>query len=470
VTASKIAGVFVGVAVVTRVFFGPLINDDAYITFRYSRHLAAGRGFSYNPPAHVLGTSSPLFTLLMSGAAAAGAPIETSAFAVSVAADAATLWLIAAMLIDAALPAAAILSAAALAVLPAFVAQTWSGMETSLYILLIVATVRFVMARSPVGGGVAAGLAALTRPEGILIAGVAAFVTFISRPKDGIRCATIAALFVVPWLVWSSWYFGSFVPASVLAKAAGRPATWVALDSFVQFFLHGRYLAFSGLALVGAAVLWRKPTTAFRVWLMWWAAYALAFIVTNGFGQFTWYYTPLLPTFFCAASVGAAALAEAAGRRVPPLARLDPLRLAGIAGLAIVAGGLVGLVRLQPEFVLGKVWREDAYAAIGRRLAAVDANCGVAAQEIGAIGFAYPGPVLDFAGLVTPQTLHEPWADAVDQAGVCWIMWVVDPASPAPPPFRHGFDRVESNPFGPHRRIDVYRRVAATTAATATRR
>ena len=39
--------------------------DDALIIFRYAENLAAGNGFVYNPGEHVLGTTTPLYTLLL---------------------------------------------------------------------------------------------------------------------------------------------------------------------------------------------------------------------------------------------------------------------------------------------------------------------------------------------------------------------------------------------------------------------
>jgi hypothetical protein len=44
---------------------GPRTIDDAYITFRYVQHLVQGQGFVYNPGEHILGTTTPLYTLLL---------------------------------------------------------------------------------------------------------------------------------------------------------------------------------------------------------------------------------------------------------------------------------------------------------------------------------------------------------------------------------------------------------------------
>ncbi len=41
-------------------------GDDACITFRYAQNLAWGAGFVYNAGEHVLGTTAPLYALLLS--------------------------------------------------------------------------------------------------------------------------------------------------------------------------------------------------------------------------------------------------------------------------------------------------------------------------------------------------------------------------------------------------------------------
>jgi hypothetical protein len=50
------------------------VNDDAFITFRYAAHLAAGHGFVWNldPPRHVDGSTSLAWTCLTAGALRAG--------------------------------------------------------------------------------------------------------------------------------------------------------------------------------------------------------------------------------------------------------------------------------------------------------------------------------------------------------------------------------------------------------------
>ena len=56
-------------AVLARVLPTPRTIDDAFITFRYARNLLAGQGFVYNAGQRVLGTTTPLYTLLLAGLA-----------------------------------------------------------------------------------------------------------------------------------------------------------------------------------------------------------------------------------------------------------------------------------------------------------------------------------------------------------------------------------------------------------------
>src|SRR5437016_142374 len=92
-------------ALVARAIPGPRTIDDAFITFRYSRNILEGQGFVYNPGSRVLGTTTPLFTLLMAavGAVTGGQDFPWYAIAVSALADAGTaafLFLLARRLTD----------------------------------------------------------------------------------------------------------------------------------------------------------------------------------------------------------------------------------------------------------------------------------------------------------------------------------------------------------------------------------
>ena len=56
-------------AFLARLVPGPRTIDDAFITFRYARNLLGGLGFVFNAGERVLGTTTPLYTLLLAALA-----------------------------------------------------------------------------------------------------------------------------------------------------------------------------------------------------------------------------------------------------------------------------------------------------------------------------------------------------------------------------------------------------------------
>src|SRR4030067_291523 len=85
-------------ALAARLLPGPRTIDDSYITFRYARNLLAGEGFVFNPGEHVLGTTTPLYTMLLGSlallSAGQGAPFPQIAWLVNALADAGTCLLL----------------------------------------------------------------------------------------------------------------------------------------------------------------------------------------------------------------------------------------------------------------------------------------------------------------------------------------------------------------------------------------
>src|SRR5260221_11313899 len=91
--------VMVGVvllALAARTVPGPRTIDDAFITFRYSRNIVEGQGFVYNTGSRVLGTTTPVYTLLMAAISGLvrGEDFQYYALVVNALADAATAVLL----------------------------------------------------------------------------------------------------------------------------------------------------------------------------------------------------------------------------------------------------------------------------------------------------------------------------------------------------------------------------------------
>ena len=446
-------------AVAARLIVGEHITDDAYITMRYSRNLSSLGAMSYNPPDAVLGTSTPLWTWILAAGELAGVRPSTTAIGASAAADVGSIVLIMTSPVAGSLGALA--ASAAIAAWPAYVAYAVSGMETSLYVLTVVAFVAALTRKSGAvwPAAVAASAAALCRPDGALLVvlGGGWLLATVSAAAAA-RFVAICALLCAPWALYATARFGSFVPMSVHAKAAAGDPWFLSLVNVKSYFFHGGYAALSVAAIAGFVAIARHGQAFWRVWSLWAWSYLGAMTAANGFTHFPWYFVPLLPIY-----VGAAAVAfEEAASRVAPAAR----HLSG-AGARTAAAGVIGAVllarmpALETHLNAGAAGREALYARVAAQLAAIDAGCTVAATEIGTIGYYYPGRVLDLVGLVSPEAVGRPAETVLAESRARWLV-TYDTHFPRDvaraEPFRNLFERTSTVRVGDARSLEVYER------------
>jgi hypothetical protein len=467
-------------AVAARLAVGPQVVDDAYITMRYSRNLAATGDLVYNPPDAVLGTSTPLWTGILALADRAGVAPPRAAVVVSTLADLGSI----ALLVGAAasLSFAAIGAAAAIAAWPAYVAYAVSGMETSLYVFLIIATATALHARRLPLAGALAGATLLCRPEGLLVVVVAIAAAAAdghgqTRAADehgqtrtrGTRqrlqsagaTAVAAAAVAGPWVLFALWRYGSVMPASISAKAAATDPWWTSLNNVGAYFLHGMYLPLTIFAAAGAIALWRSGQTIWRVWAAWGAGYLGAMTAVNAFTHFPWYFVPLLPLYVGAAAHGGRLLGERIGA-------LHAWTSGPVARRVLFACAMVGVLlsrmpALKAHLEAGAAGREQLYASVAADLARLDPACTVAATEIGAIGYYYPGRILDLVGLVSPEAIGRSVPEVLDRGGARWLVTYdthLDRRVVGTAAFTEMFERRRVVPVGPNRSLEIYERRA----------
>jgi arabinofuranosyltransferase len=219
------------------------LTDDAYIAFRYARNLSNGFGLVFNPGyERVEGYSDFLWVLALAGLARLGLAPEHGALILSAAATVA-LW---AMVAWFSLRAARDARTAWVALIPLFLLAAtrsiavWStgGLETRWFEMLAVAgALRLVVeveahrdrAPLPALASWLFGLAAWTRPDGLLLAGCG----FIAGAAGVRRCGRLAAyargwlpcaLLVAGQFAFRGLYYGQWLPNTYYAKVDGR--TW----------------------------------------------------------------------------------------------------------------------------------------------------------------------------------------------------------------------------------------------------
>lgn len=394
-------------------------QDDAFITYRYARNLARGQGFVYNPGEYVLGTTTPLYTMLLALLnRLSGQDLRVISHVLSMG----SLWLGGLVLyrLGGELnPAPAAGSAVVYVTSPLLISNV--GMETLFLLALALVAIHSYLAGRRVLAGVLLGLLLLTRYETVLLLAVLVVHDFIRRRRTPFWVSG-AVLTFLPWAIFAVQSFGHVVPQSASAKlverAAGHgiPFAEGALVWWNVYLAQSRwYLVYLPLLLLGTYSLLRtRPIdTAFRLILAWSLSYF--FLASLVAGSFSWYYGPLFPLFSILIALGARFVGEFAA----DVATLAPsLRQARVvlhsAFLFLV---LLGIVALQvSSWLAGWVLHEgrvtDTRYVCHREVAQWLSREGgegasLAALEIGVIGYYTELRIVDLFGLVTPEIA--PW-------------------------------------------------------------
>lgn len=213
------------------------VCDDAFISYRYAKHLADGLGLVYNAGERVEGYSNFLWTLLVSGAVRLGGEPILWSQVTGIACYAGTIALLFRTSIRLARDCAAgalVLPVAAVSLSLHYHARVFAtgGLETALFALLATATtVSAIEAEGPADHlvvGFLGVLAALVRPDGALFLFVAVLRPFhdlvVRRNVRPLLSVTVPALVLyAPYLTWKMLYYGELLPNTFYAKAAYLP-------------------------------------------------------------------------------------------------------------------------------------------------------------------------------------------------------------------------------------------------------
>lgn len=204
------------------------IDDDMMISMTYGRNLAEGHGLIWVPGGeHVEGYTNFLWTVIMAGVHAAGAPDATAAMWMRVVSFVCLVgtFIQCVRLVRIFVPRS-------LVVTPLFLAAaatnndivTWSawGFETSLMSLLLVTfLVAFLCNPRTIFGWLALALVPLTRSDGLHIFAACSLIGFLfSHERKRVIVARIlpAALPVAAHFIWRHKYYGDWLPNTYYLK------------------------------------------------------------------------------------------------------------------------------------------------------------------------------------------------------------------------------------------------------------
>jgi hypothetical protein len=419
--------------------------DDALITIKFDKNLAAGHGLVHNlGDGHVHGFTSALSVLvplpgqlIASGGGfflirlvSLGAFVLTAVYANRICRQFELgLW-----------PTGFVLAFLAFDQNQVFYGM--AGMETQIVVAVLFAGIYYVLVEDYTRSGIALGLAPLARPDFVLWA-IPAYIFLLLRDRRrALRAAAISAAILLPWLIFTTAYYGSPVPNTVVAKSGAfsptlpgftHPHAWLTFLGdrvsdhrhdwrvFAPFlekaFVVKAPLSYgllklisilvAALAVVGAAATWsRRAWRPAIVFLGLWWLYKLI-LLTIGF--FEWYGVPAVALLILMAGIGLDRVARWTAAALRGRVPLGAASLAAVPALCLAAAYTLPLPLSIPlEARVQHKIEDRVRLPLGRYLGqVVKPGQSLTSESSGYVGWYTNGTLYDFPGLVSKTVVHK---------------------------------------------------------------
>jgi hypothetical protein len=413
VAALSIAAYLLASQITYRIGF-PL--DDAWIHQTYARNLAQRGEWAFLPGQPSAGSTAPLWSFLLSVGYLLKLGPYIWTYLLGWLCLVAVAWQ-GGGLLQALLPSRpgwAIWMALFLALEYHLVWAAASGMETLLYAWLVLAVFGELAQPQPRWArvGLLVGISIWVRPDGITLLGPALWVLFFSRKNlggfwRGLQCLTLGVgALIVMYLIFNLKLAGNWLPNTFFAKQAEYAV-------LRQSPVWQRWLAQAALPLVGAGAVLLPGLALFllqalrrRRWgvlagVIWLAGYLLLYAlrlpVVYQHGR---YVIPAMPVYFVYSLAGFAGWIQF---KIPVMWKrvLSKTWASALALALLVFWGLGARAYAQDVAII-----ESEMVTVARW---VEENTSpqavIAAHDIGALGYFSQRPLLDLAGLVSPEVI-----------------------------------------------------------------
>jgi hypothetical protein len=411
--------------------------DDAWIHQTYARNLAETGQLAFLPGQPSAGSTSVTWSFLLSVGYMLGVDHLLWAYLLGGLSLAATAGLAYRLFLRlaASQPTAALLTGLLCAVEWHLVWAAASGMETMLFTALSLAMLEYFFSRvaarqapldpvtmqkeqaivSAVGIGLLGGILALTRPEGLVLTGlvIAALGLFPwpsgrNEVRDRLLSIAISILalsvILVPYFAFNLRTSGSILPNTFYAKQTEYQVDWPLPLRFwwvlSPTLIGAQVLLLPGF-LYGAYLVVRRRHWPAILPLGWWlgsvSVYALRLPANYQHGR---YVMPTIPLLLIYGAWGTALmlrprsphlLARVVSRALPATIALLALLFWGRGARAFTED----LGFIEHEMIATARWLNEHTDPVDL----------IAVHDIGAVGYLTDRPLLDLAGLITPQVI-----------------------------------------------------------------
>lgn len=258
-----------GIALMVFAFFPKWTVDDAFISYRYGQNLASFGELNWNPGTDpVEGYTGIFLPLLAALFLKTGLPLLTGIKVLGVMAFFGSGYLIRAILKQLNTNETSVLVVLSLWILTPFLyLHSLGGLETPFFILFCLAfwwSVLRAHQKNTFGADALmsslALLAALCRPEGLLLLPGAAFCFILNKNRSWRRLLAFSLFFLLPAALYFAWrwqYYGHFFPNTFAVK---EYPGFINPDSFWSFAKFAVVFAALPLFIAGLSVFFQRRT------------------------------------------------------------------------------------------------------------------------------------------------------------------------------------------------------------------
>ncbi|PWB56949.1 MAG: hypothetical protein C3F06_00200 [Candidatus Methanoperedenaceae archaeon] len=383
--------------------FYDITYDDVFLAFRYAKNILSGNGFVYNIGEKFLGTPAPFFVLLLVIGKYLAAFLTIPQVGGLISCVSLLLLSLFVYAIGRSFGQRMLGALAAIFTLINPLIVMTLGSETPIYLFFVTAAFYFYYCRGQIYlPAFLLALSILNRVEGIIPAALFCGHFILTRRKFPLRASVIAILTMLPWLIFSFFYFGSPLTNSMGAKIAQRQA---GLGSFIYtaaWWMHRMvqnidlfYLAFIPLLVFGVQYFIKKG----RGWsiLFFWIVFQTVAYLILDVPFYHWYIAHIGLAISILAAMGSIELLEIFRSRIGPIYKAGPIIVIVLIIFAAAAEVQVDINHHYPNPV------NQLNTATGKWfIANSEPGSSIAYLEIGQIGYYSERQIIDLLGLVTP--------------------------------------------------------------------
>jgi arabinofuranosyltransferase len=298
-----------------------------------------------------------------------------------------------------------------------------SGMETSMFIFLIAASLLAYHSKKMILLGILLGLTIWCRPDGFVLWIAVALDYFLRKYylkeninyKEILKAFFIAAVFAGGYFIFNYLLSGEILPNTYKAKLEyyqNNDRSLFLENEVLKYFSQDEFVLIWIPFLIGAVGIiisfFKKEKNDFLIYLLFIVGLIAVYYIKLPFAhRFGRYLMPVIPFYLMIAVYGVKLILDFISNRSKKGSGLFPNFLFVVYTIAVIGIFINHNFKLLNELTFFNKYHNDRHVAAGKWLKEnTDESDIIATHDVGALAFYSERKILDIAGLITPELIN----------------------------------------------------------------